>query len=196
MNTKQFPLFRSHQDQAHIMWSRFLKPGMTAIDATCGNGHDSLYLAKSILNHGNGKLYCLDIQSTAIESTKNRVKTHVSKESFHNIEFYNQSFETFPSDSKNCDFIVYNLGYLPGGDKTITTDAETTLKSIDIALNWIKEGGLISVSCYVGHSEGKRETNLLLEFLSHVCPKSYSVCSYDLVNRKNAPILVLIQKAI
>ena len=78
----KFPIYRSHLDLAKTIWEKHLFVGAKIIDATCGNGKDSLYLAKSILSASEGEIFCLDIQECAISNTSNLLKTHLEPETF------------------------------------------------------------------------------------------------------------------
>lgn len=194
MSFLKFPIYRSHLELAQLYWKNFLYPGAKVIDATCGNGKDSLYIGKLVLTETEGKIFCIDIQEKALLKTKELLQKELTVAQFQKISFHQQSFETFPVESNLCDMIVYNLGYLPGGDKSITTKTETTLKSIKRALSQIKEGGIISLSCYVGHKEGEQETLELESFLKTLNPKIYTICRHKFLNRDKAPLLTLIQK--
>ena len=136
----QFPIFQNHKDHVHALWRSLLKPGSIVCDATCGNGQDSAILASLSLDATSGKLFCIDIQPQAIESTKFFLNTQISKNLLSNVFFFCQSHETFPPNIPLCDLIVYNLGYLPRGSKLLTTMVATTLKSLKNALNLLKIG--------------------------------------------------------
>lgn len=196
MTFKKFPLYRSHLDLTRIYWERYLSTGLKVIDATCGNGLDSLYISKKILSNDQGNLFCIDIQEKAIQNTRHLLETNLSPCQFKRISFHQESFELFPPNSHQSDMIVYNLGYLPGGDKTITTTFEKTLKSLSLALDWLSDGGLISLSCYPGHSRGLLEFEKIHQYLKELNPQKYTICCHDFLNRTKAPLLILIQKAL
>lgn len=192
---QHFPLFQSHIDLAHDLWKSILQPGDIAIDATCGNGNDTLVLSKVCLQNNTGKIYAIDIQDSAINKAQLLLQEHLSNEQMRNIHFIKKSHAEFPKDilEKTVRAIVYNLGYLPGGNKTFTTQCETTLQSIHAALPLLKEGGIISITCYPGHPEGKKEENVLLNFLKVLKPNDWSSTHFQWVNRNNSPSLILIQ---
>ena len=89
---------------------------------------------------------------------------------------------------------MYNLGYLPGGDHSIVTKAETTLNAIRASLDVIKENGIISIVTYPGHEEGARENQLINKLLSYLPPDRFEALTIDQTNRSNAPVLYLINK--
>ncbi len=175
----------SHLSLAHQFWKRLLLPTDSAIDATCGNGHDTLKLAK-ILTEGH--IFALDIQKEALEATQRLL----SPEEMGRVAFYHQSHVDFPVES--VKLIVYNLGYLPGHNKSITTMVESTLLSVQKALS-IATGG-VSITCYPGHPEGEREEKALLELCLTLDPKVFNVSYTRWVNRKGSPSLIFMQKYI
>lgn len=193
MTRPKFPIFSSHLDLAHKYWSELLKQGSVVIDATSGNGHDALFLGKLTLSEEAGSLYCIDLQDKAIENTRKLLQDNLSEKVFERVIFIQRSHETLPEVS--CDLIVYNLGYLPGGDKGITTCCESTIASIQSALRLLKRGGALSITCYPGHLEGKRELDLIIEYIKTLPPAEYLVCYHFFQNRNAAPSLVMIFKA-
>jgi SAM-dependent methyltransferase len=185
-----FPLFRSHLDLAHQYWEKLLQAGDWAIDATCGNGHDTLKLAE-ILKNKNGGVIGIDIQPEAIEKTQ-----HLLGE--YDVELYCQSHADFPllAKEKPVRLIVYNLGYLPGGNKAVTTMAESTLTSVRKASALIVPGGAVSITCYQGHAEGAKEQQALLQELAEWPREVWNICHHTFPHRLLAPSLFLIQKSV
>lgn len=180
--------FTEHLDLAKSLWDSILNVGDIVIDATCGNGFDTLFLAKKILHEDLGFLYGYDIQKSAIENTYQRLQQE--NISLKNVALFHKSHEDFAEVSKNVKLIVYNLGYLPGFDKSITTRTESTIKSIENGLNL---SSYISIMCYPGHSEGKEEKKGLLQFLANLDRKKWSICHYEWVNRPLSPSLIFIK---
>lgn len=172
-----FPLFRSHLDLAHDYWRRLIQPGDVVIDATCGNGHDTEYLATL-----TDQVYGIDIQLEAIEKTRARVPT---------AHLIHGSHSTFPNVSPKL--IVYNLGYLPSGDKSLTTLVDSTLESVQNGLKILSPGGALSITCYPGHPEGAVEEEALLAWSRTLDPKKYAVCFHQWLNRNKSPSLLFIQ---
>ena len=191
-----YPLFNKHLDLSKQYFEKLLKPGDIAIDATCGNGHDTLYMASRILTENSGTLYTLDIQKEALESAIMLLKESIPDSHFKRIHFLEMSHETFPSEiAKNSvKLIIYNLGYLPGGDKAITTMSHTTLKSIKNSMEMISFEGAISITCYPGHPAGKIEEDLILEFVSNLDHRAWNCCHHRFVNREKGPSLLILQK--
>jgi 16S rRNA G1207 methylase RsmC len=193
----QYPLFQSHLDLSQNFWKKLVQPGDSVIDATCGNGHDSLTLAELALTPLAGALYVFDIQKQALESTKIKLQENLDSERFKRITFYeachSKIAEIIPKET--IKLIVYNLGYLPGGDKSLTTSCETTLKSIQGGLELLQKNGAISITCYPGHPEGAKEEKLLIEFCQSLDPARFNVSFHRFINRKTAPSLLFLQIA-
>lgn len=179
---------KPHIIAAHTLWQTLLEPSDTAIDATAGNGHDSSLLFNLLQN---GKLYVFDIQEEAIQKTKLKISQEKSN---CQVEFICGSHASFPEAIKpeSVKLIIYNLGYLPGGDKQITTLTSSTLLSLQNALPLVSNNGVISITLYPGHPEGYKEAEAVLDFA-----KSLKNCSIEHKTWKSnstSPSLLLIQK--
>lgn len=154
-----------------------------AIDATLGNGHDTDFLSDIF-----SEVYAFDIQQCAIEAYELRKKDNVIliNDSHHKFEYYIQ---------QGIDCIMYNLGFLPGGNKSITTKSDTTLKSIKLALDMLNSGGIITIAIYSGHHEGKIEKENLMDMLRELPTDKFAVMIHTYFNRKNhPPMLAVIEK--
>jgi SAM-dependent methyltransferase len=173
---------------AHHYWKWLLHPNDSVIDATCGNGKDALYLAELL---PQGVVIGIDISARAIQKSK-ETTSHLS-----NVLLFHQSHESFPevAYAKEIKLIVYNLGYLPGsGNKSETTETHVTLFSVKKSLSLVVEGGVVSITCYPGHPEGKKETIALLEYISALPQNEWNICRHEWPNRRLAPSLLIIQK--
>ncbi len=186
----------NHLKLAHHYWSELVSLGDLVIDATCGNGQDTLFLAKIALSEDSGTLFAIDIQPAAIESAKKNLIEQLPVPFFDRVKFILGSHATFPEEIKpgTVKLIVYNLGYLPGGDKTRTTLTESTLKSIESALKLISNEGMISITCYPGHEEGKKEEDAILIYCATLDPHHWTCHHHRWINRNNAPSLLIIKK--
>lgn len=154
-----------------------------AVDGTLGNGHDTDFLAKHF-----DKVYAFDIQRLATDNYLKKANntTIIINDSHEKIlQYINEPIDCF----------IYNLGFLPGGDKNITTEAESTINSITSALKLLTPGGIVAISIYCGHKKGKFERELLLDFASNLDKKQYGVMLHSFLNRsKDAPLLLIIEK--
>ena len=182
-------------DKSHKIWEGVLTPGDHVIDATCGNGHDTLFLAKCVDLERGGKVFAFDIQEKALLTTKNRLTAHFTEKVVEKrVCFLKQCHSTFPFLEGEIKLIAYNLGYLPGGgNKMLTTCVPTTLKSLASALNRICFKGILSVMCYPGHSEGKRELKAVLRFCETLDPKKYFVENHSVYTKNDSPVLFIIK---
>ncbi|HKL61445.1 MAG TPA: class I SAM-dependent methyltransferase [Acholeplasma sp.] len=153
------------------------------IDATAGNGHDTYFLSK-LASH----VYAFDIQKDALTITK----TRLDEKNVSNVTLIHDSHEHFLNHVTIFNGAVFNLGYLPGSDKIITTTKETTLNTITLMLNNLDKGFII-ISCYIGHDAGIAESEALLSFVSSL-DNTYSVSQYQVLNKKNSPFVLVILK--
>ncbi|MCX6989455.1 MAG: class I SAM-dependent methyltransferase [Chlamydiae bacterium] len=163
---------------------------MTCIDATAGNGNDTLFLAKCVLTPNSGWVHAFDIQADAIITTQERL-TSLPLPLQKRITLHEASHETFPPNI-SPSLIVYNLGYLPGGDLDKTTLSESTLKSCENAIRILSHGGLLSITIYPGHPEGLREKSTLLGWIESL--SDLQIFHHTPINRPNQPSLIMIRK--
>jgi hypothetical protein len=191
-----YPLFQSHLDVAHSQWKALVCPGDIIIDATCGNGHDSLFLSQLALTPSSGQLFAIDIQNNAIAKTRELLQKVLSVDILERIRFIEGCHSAFPAEifPQTVKLIAYNLGYLPGGDKTLTTGVETTLQSITKALELLVTAGVISITCYPGHEEGRKEEDVLLAYFAKLDPRVWQCTHQRWLNRRESPSHLLIQK--
>lgn len=180
---------------AHSYWQRLVMKGDTVIDATCGNGHDAAFLASLALAQSEGSLHLFDIQEQAIQNTKKRLSTLDSALAAQ-IHFHHACHTTIASCAaqESVSLIVYNLGYLPGGNKQITTHTSKTIESIQHGLRLLRPGGAMSIVCYPGHPEGVIEEKAVVQMAHQLDAKHWSVCYHQWPNRHNAPSLLLISR--
>lgn len=162
--------------------------GDSAIDATAGNGHDTLFLAQ--LTGPGGKVYAFDIQKEAIDATRQRV------EDFPNVELIHASHAEISAHvHEPIAAAVFNLGYLPKGDHSIITKSDSTLQAIEQCLELLKENGLVLIVIYSGHEGGSEERDSVMDFVCALPQISYDVMRYEFINQQHSPpFLVAIEK--
>lgn len=172
--------------------NKCVKEGQTVLDCTVGNGNDTVILAKLVGE--TGKVYGFDIQKEALEITW---KSLTCENIDNRVELIEDSHENIDKYiNEKLDFIIYNLGYLPKGNKNIRTSKESTLKSLQKAIGLLKINGIILVSCYVGHDGGLDEKNGVEEFFKNLDQKEFNAIKYDFINQKNCPpILFGVEKS-
>lgn len=177
---------------AKDMINEHVKEGDTVLDCTIGNGNDTISLAKLVGQ--TGKVYGFDIQKKAIDITLEQLTCENINNRVILIEDGHENIDLYIQDK--LDFIIYNLGYLPKGDKKIKTNKETTLISLKKSLNLLNNNGIILISCYTGHDGGLDEKNLVEQLLSNLDQKIYNVIKYEFINQKNfPPILYGVEKS-
>ncbi|XP_062091747.1 tRNA (mnm(5)s(2)U34)-methyltransferase, chloroplastic [Humulus lupulus] len=183
---------------AHKVWERIVRKGDTVIDATCGNGYDTLTMLKLVAGESQqGRVYGLDIQKDALENTSSLLEQSVSPNEKELVKLFqichSKMAEVLPEDTL-VRLIAFNLGYLPGGDKTLITEPQTTLKALNAAKDIITPGGLISLVVYVGHPGGWQEWETVQEFASKLSIENWICCKLQMLNRPMSPIVVFLFK--
>ncbi|WP_233275828.1 class I SAM-dependent methyltransferase [Salibacterium aidingense] len=171
---------------------RSLKDGDIAVDATAGNGKDTLYLAQCVGE--SGKVYSFDIQHEALEKTSRLLENHQlhQRVTLLNDGHENAALRIPENEHTKVKTVIFNLGYLPGGNKAITTRTETTLQAITLLLERMKSGALIMVVVYPGHQEGKREKEELEVYANGLPQQEVQVLRYEFINQVNDPPFLLI----
>ena len=142
-------------DHAHKVIRAVVTKGDVVVDATLGNGYDTLFLAKCVGD--TGKVIGFDVQQMALDSTKRRLLDNgVALSSFQLcLDSHDQISRRVKSGEAAA--VMFNLGYLPGADKSLITETETTLAALEQALICLRPGGVLTVMCYPGHDGGDTE---------------------------------------
>ena len=178
---------------SHQLLKNTVKIGDTVIDATVGKGNDTLFLASLVGK--TGQVIGFDVQEEAIVFTEqkcinNGVSSHVT---LHQVS--HEHAHTYVAADTELGGIIYNLGYLPGSDKSITTLCESTVSSIHTLLPRLRIGSLMILVVYSGHSTGKIEKQGILDYVERLNQDYYSVLRYEFINQKNnPPFLLAIEK--
>ena len=159
-----------------------------AVDATCGNGHDTLWLAEEC-----DRVYAFDIQQEAIRATADLLGAH---NRIGKAELFCESHANMKKRVPGmATIIVFNLGYLPGSDKAITTRRESTLCALREALKILRVDGLLCVTVYWGHPSGREEREAILEWAKSLDKSIFHCVHTDMLNQPNCPPeIVLITK--
>ncbi|QFG41672.1 tRNA (mnm(5)s(2)U34)-methyltransferase [Streptococcus mutans] len=172
---------------SHDFLSQVLDKNSIAIDATMGNGNDTVFLS-----HLAKKVYAFDVQEQALIKTKEKLEQLNIK----NVQLILDGHQTI---DKYVDgpihAAIFNLGYLPSADKTIITKPDTTLEAIGKILDRLEVGGRISIMIYYGHEGGQMEKNAVLNFVKELDQQHFTVMLYQPLNQINTPpFLVMIEK--
>ncbi|MBR2664550.1 MAG: rRNA methyltransferase [Clostridia bacterium] len=168
-----------------------LAPGDRAIDATMGNGHDTALLCSLV--GPEGRVYAFDVQPAALEATRRRL---AEEGIAGQAELFLLGHEHMREEvGEPVKAIVFNLGWLPGGDHRITTLTATTLPAIQQALALLLPMGVLVICVYPGHPEGEREQEMVTRLLSSLSPREYNVLMQQFLNAgAGAPLCFAVQK--
>lgn len=168
----------------HYFAHQFVTDDTLIIDATCGNGNDTYFLASNFAND----VIAIDIQKQAIDNTKKRCSE------FANIKYHLLDHKDIGTIiDKPVSFAVFNLGYLPNSESNLTTTADSSIKAITSILEKLIRGGGIVISIYTNHDHHQEEQQVL-PFLSTLDKHQYLVMNYKFINLEEAPYLVIIEK--
>lgn len=180
---------------SHSLMKKAATTGDFVIDATVGNGNDTLFLAQLVGE--SGKVFGFDIQEEAIERTKARLQEAKLADV---VELFCTGHEhvkeCLPKEVHgNIKGAIFNLGYLPKSDRTIVTKAETTIAAIDQILEMMAPEGIIVLVIYHGHPGGKEEKEAILDYVKQIDQQKAHVLLYQFLNQKNnPPFIIAIEK--
>lgn len=161
-----------------------VQEGDICIDATMGNGNDTLLLSQLCGESGN--VYAFDIQERAVNATREKLtQAHAPANYTLLLESHTHMEKYVQIDSVSC--IVFNFGYLPGGDHALATKADTSIQALSQALTLLKRGGMISLCIYSGGDSGFEERDRILAWLKNLDSRKYLVIKSDYYNRPNNP---------
>lgn len=162
-----------------------------AIDATAGNGWDSLFLAVNTPN--NAIIYSFDIQKSALVKTRDLLAEHSVLSKVKLIQDNHENIARHIVDQ--IDVAMFNLGYLPGENHNVTTQAITTIKSVKETLALLSLGGFLTLIAYPGHESGQIEFDEVEKLLKMLPTRTFAVNSWVPVNAaKKPPVLYVIEK--
>lgn len=173
-------------EMAHDFLAQVITQEDIVVDATMGNGHDTLFLAKLAK-----QVYAFDIQEQALEKTSQRLQDA----GLTNAELILQGHETMDQFVTEVKAAIFNLGYLPSADKSIITQPQTTIEALDKLCQMLVKGGRIAIMIYYGHEGGDIERDSVMDFVSQLPQQEYTASIYRTLNQiNNPPFLVMIEK--
>ena len=170
---------------------RALRPGDIAVDATMGNGHDTLFLAELVGE--TGRVYAFDVQEQALANTRERLEQAGLS---HRATLLLAGHETMAAHvPPGVQAIMFNLGWLPGAAHGVTTRTQTTLRAVDAACALLLPGGVLTVCIYPGHEEGERELEALSRLAQGLSNHEYNALWHRFSNAgPGAPQMLLVQR--
>lgn len=176
----------------HHFVEEHVQPGDFCIDATMGNGNDTALLSRLVGTEG--KVLAFDIQKQALLKTKEKLFEEKCPENYELILESHESMEHH-AERESVSCVMFNLGYLPGGDHEKATKGNSSIRAMEAALTLLKSGGLMTVCIYSGGDSGFEEKDAVLSYLKRLDPKMYLTIVSEYANRPNhPPIPVLVIK--
>ena len=174
------------REMAHDFLTQVIIKDDIVVDATMGNGHDTLFLAKLAK-----QVYAFDIQEQALEKTNQRLQAA----GLTNVQLILQGHETVDQFVSELKAAIFNLGYLPSADKSIITRPHTTIEALEKLCHMLVRGGRIAIMIYYGHEGGDLEKDAVLNYVSQLPQQEYTATIYRTLNQvNNPPFLVMIEK--
>ena len=170
----------------HERIQQMIKEPLLCIDATAGTGQDTVFLAK--LAGEKGRVISMDIQEMAIEKTRTRLAKEQLSDRVEVVLDSHVHMDRYAKEER-VSLIMFNLGYLPGGDHSLSTKAETTIEALEKGLTLLHEGGMISLLIYSGGDSGFEEKNRVLAWLRELPDDKYTVLVEAFYNKPNNPPL-------
>ena len=173
-------------EMAHDFLAQVITKDDVVVDATMGNGHDTLFLAKLAK-----QVYAFDIQEQALEKTNQRLQ----EAGLINVELLLQGHETVDQFVNEVKAAIFNLGYLPSANKFIITKPHTTIEALEKLCQMLVKGGRIAIMIYYGHDGGDIERDAVMDYVSQLPQQEYTATIYRTLNQiNNPPFLVMIEK--
>ena len=173
-------------EMAHDFLAQVITKDDVVVDATMGNGHDTLFLAKLAK-----QVYAFDIQEQALQKTSQRLQ----EAGLTNGELLLQGHENVDQFATEVKAAIFNLGYLPSADKFIITKPHTTIEALEKLCQMLVKGGRIAIMIYYGHEGGDIERDAVMDYVSQLPQQEYTATIYRTLNQiNNPPFLVMIEK--
>lgn len=166
-----------------------VRPGARVADFTMGNGHDTLWLCKAVGE--TGRVWAFDIQQQALDSTRALLGSELDFVNYTLIRDSHANAREYITEPISAG--VFNLGYLPGGDKSITTLRTSTLPAVRAAIELLAPDGIVLIAVYPGHEEGRLEGEALAGMLAEYSRFEYCVSCFRLLNSPTSPFFYMIE---
>ncbi len=181
-------------EQAHAIIRQVLRPGDIAIDATAGNGHDTRFLADLVGESGH--VFAIDLQPEALHRTV-ALLSEAESARVHLMQRDHAELKTFIPEPHHGHVaaVMFNLGYLPGGDRSLATRTDSTLQAIRSALEITRPGGVLTIIAYPGHAGGADESIAVEGLIRDLSPLDYETTTHSAATESaSAPCLFVVRK--
>ncbi len=189
----KYPGLRGAVPLSHFFLRERVRPGDRVADATCGNGHDTLLLARLV--GPAGKVWAFDVQAGALAETRALLFEEGCLDQVEMVGAGHERLAEFVGEPLRA--AVFNLGYLPGGDKQLVTRPENTVTALAQAADILLPGGIITVCIYPGHPGGVEEGEAVEQWGAALDPRQFNVWRSGQLNRpETAPYLTVVEKAL
>jgi predicted methyltransferase len=184
-------------NQAHRWVTERISAGDIVIDATAGNGSDTLFLAR-IVGVG-GFVYAFDVQSDALSQTQKRLDTAAQNESLAPVMLVQAGHENMASriaieHQGQAAAVMFNLGYLPGSSSDLITQTTTTQAALNISLQLLRSGGILTIVVYPGHDGGQEEAEAVQAWATDIPSTLAQTVIYRFPQKEAAPYLIALHK--
>lgn len=184
---------------SHAILEARLRRGDVVVDATAGNGHDTVFLAERVLP--GGRVFAFDVQEQAVAATRRQISNHklqITKAEDITLQHagHERMGELLPGEVRGgLRAVMFNLGYLPGGDKSVITRVETTLSALGQALEWLAPDGVMTVVMYPGHDGGREEADAVERWMAALPSETFEAQRLGYVNFKpTTPFCLAVRK--
>ncbi len=167
-----------------------LREGDVAVDFTMGNGHDTAFLAKTVGESGH--VYAFDVQQQALDCTKDLLAREHCPENYTLVLDSHHKVKEYVKEPIRAG--MFNLGYLPGSDKSVTTMRVTTMPAIEAAIDLLDHGGVLTVAVYPGHAEGDAEGKMLDDYFATLDRKKICCTQIRILNSPTSPFFTVVEK--
>lgn len=187
------PALRGPVPLSHLFLHDFVHEGGFAVDATCGNGHDTLLLARLVGPRGH--VWGFDIQQQAIAETGRSLFQRGLSDRVTLLQIGHEKVAQHVTEPLQA--VLFNLGYRPGGDRSIITRPETTGNALEQSVKLLAAGGIVVVTVYPGHNGGADEQLVVEKWAAGQNPRDCHCWRMAQTNvGPEAPYLLLVQKVL
>jgi SAM-dependent methyltransferase len=176
---------------SHLFLRRAVSAGDAVVDATCGNGRDTLFLARLVGN--GGTVWAFDVQEEALAAAEKLLRAERCHPWVHLVLAGHERMAEYVREPVRA--VVFNLGFLPGREGGVVTRPETTLAALEQATELLVPGGIIAIALYTGHPGGAEEAAAVEQWSARLPPRFFTAWQSRQLNRSAAaPYLVLVEK--
>lgn len=176
-------------DIIHRILREHIRPGDICIDATAGRGKDTLFLSQLV--GASGQVTAFDIQQDAVDSTRELLKANGMDERSRVVLDSHANMAKY-AEPGTVSAITFNFGWLPGGDHSVFTHAESSIAAIEAGLSLLRDEGIMTLIIYYGRETGFAERDALLSYLPTIDSDIYTVVEMPFVNRTNCPPIPIV----